>query len=159
MNRTPTILVLGAGRNQLPMIEAAKRKGLRVVTIDPSPDAPGFEAADAAFACDLGNLEECLRVAQEHRVRGVVTLAAEYPVPTLAYLCETLDLPGIRRETAALATNKARMRQAFAAAVPQPKFACVSCVDEARWPYASSVRKRSSSPPSATVRRGLQRWD
>jgi biotin carboxylase len=108
-----TLLILGARRMQLPAIRAAKAMGLRVVVADPRPDAPGFSMADAGAICDLADEEQCLRLADRHRIRGVMTLASDYPVPMAARICEHLSLPGITPEVAARATNKRLMRQAL----------------------------------------------
>ena len=43
-----TLLILGAGLQQLPAIHAAKEMGLRVVVIDPDSNALGFHSAEAA---------------------------------------------------------------------------------------------------------------
>ena len=42
-----TLLILGAGLQQLPAIRAANEMGLRVVVIDPDSNALGFHSAEA----------------------------------------------------------------------------------------------------------------
>ena len=42
----PTILIFGAGENQLTLIQAAKSLQIRSVVIDPNSEAPGKYFAD-----------------------------------------------------------------------------------------------------------------
>lgn len=127
-----TLLILGAGQMQLPAISAAKEMGLQVIAIDPSPQAPGLALADQQHVFDLADTEGCLTVAKANDIDGVMTLAAEYPIPTVAYIAETLGLPGITTRTAACATNKRAMRDAFTkGGVPSPASFSALTIDEA----------------------------
>jgi biotin carboxylase len=151
-----TILILGAGRNQLPAIVAAKNMGLRVVTIDPAADAPGLFKADAFNICDLADREACLAFARSCHIDGVMTIAAEYPVPTLAYLCEQLDLRGIRPSHAEAATNKRKMREVFhACGVPSPISLHVTDVDNAIWAVAELGMKVVVKPTVSNGKKGI----
>jgi len=117
---------------QVPAIKAAKLSGLRVITADPLATAPGFALADEAYVLDLGNLDQCLSIAQANNINGVMTIAAEYPIPTIAYIAQALGLPGISPETATAVTNKAEMRRKFCmAGVPAPFSLEVTSLDEA----------------------------
>ena len=117
------LLVLGAGRMQTCLIDAAREDGLVVVAIDPDRYAPGLARADHAYSWDLADTERCLAVARKHGISGVVTIAADYPMPTLAFLCETLALPGPSRNAVCKATDKAAMRAALAeAGIASPAF-------------------------------------
>lgn len=127
-----TLLLLGAGTQQLPAIEAAKALGLRVVAIDPNPAAPGRSLVDQFYQRDLAEHAECLQLARQERVGGVLTLAADYPVPLLAFLCRELSLRGLSPEAARVATNKRAMRAALeAAGVPSPRSIAVESLAEA----------------------------
>jgi len=96
--------------------------GLRVIAIDPSPSAPGLSIADEAHVFDIGDVERCIEVARASGVTGVVTLAADFPMPTLAAMCAELSLPGPSVDSVECATNKWRMRAAFEmGGVPGPR--------------------------------------
>ena len=88
--------------------------GLKVIAVDPLPTAPGLALADEAHAFDLADVESVLRIARG--AHGVVTLGADYPMPTLAKVCARLSLPGPSIETMHAATNKYQMRERFAKA-------------------------------------------
>ena len=132
-----SLLILGAGQMQLPAIRLAKAQGLRVICIDPQADAPGLSIADEAHVSDLGDEALCLSIAKAGRIDGVMTLAAEYPIPTVARIASELGLPGISPETATNATDKQAMRQCFSrAGVPSPRSIPVTEAAEARSAFA-----------------------
>ncbi len=125
--RGRTVLMLGGGRNQWAGLAAARRLGLRIVLADNVEHPYAARLADAIHVLDLGDAAECLRIAREAAVDGVFSMAADYPVPTWAALCDALGLPGITPAAAHLATDKAAMRGALAAAgVPVPRWTPVS---------------------------------
>ena len=110
---TKKLLIVGAGPDQIPAIEIAKGRGLEVYTTDGNPEAPGFALADGHAT--VSTHDAAATIAYAHRIRpdGVMTLASETGVPTVAKTAEALGLPGIGAQCAYLATNKNAMRQAF----------------------------------------------
>jgi len=125
--RARTVLMLGGGRNQRAALAAARRLGLRIVLVDNVPDPHAAALADSVHVRDLADVEGCLRIARDASADAVFSMAADYPVPTWAALCHALALPGITREAAHRATDKAAMRAALAAAgVPVPRWTPVS---------------------------------
>lgn len=127
-----TIIVLGARLNQVPVIQAAKTIGLRVIAVDPSSQAPGLELADAAYCLDLADSEGLFALAKASSPSGVLTFAAEYPVPSVAQLCQAFGLTGLTPDAARLATNKKEMRRALVAAgVPSPVSIAAQDIEQA----------------------------
>lgn len=121
-----TILFVGAGRNQRRPILRVRELGHRVVAVDRNEDAPGFAHADAAEVVDFADAAAVAEVGRRHAVDGVMTVAADRAVPTVARVAELLGLAGIGSEAAHRATNKIAMRRAFAEqGVPQPRWAAV----------------------------------
>ena len=100
---------------QLPAFLAARKLGLDVVAIDPLDTVVGADLADKFYQSDLAALETILSIAEKHSVDGILTLAADYPVPTVAKVCQQLNLTGLTETAAMLSTNKAKMRQALQA--------------------------------------------
>lgn len=72
MTRNPTLLVYGAGRNQLPVIEAGKRRGWRVVAIDRDEHAPGIRLADRFVCSSIRDHETISRAVASEALCGVV---------------------------------------------------------------------------------------
>lgn len=153
-----TLMVLGARRAQITAIRTALGKGLEVVAIDPDPAASGLALATHAYNHDLADRDAILAVARTHRINGVMTIAADYPMPTLAALCATLQLPGPSPAAVEKATNKRLMRQALrAASVPCPRFRHVSDLQQARQAAADMGVDTIFKPAMSHGGRGVTR--
>ena len=127
-----TLLVLGTRPNQLRIIRHAKRRGLRVIAIDPDPTSNPAELADQVYARDLADLDACVAIARRESIDGVLTAGADFPVPAVARICASLGLPGLSERAAILATNKKEMKRAFAAhGVPSPLSYAATCLEAA----------------------------
>ena len=117
------IMILGASLLQLPAIRKAKQLGLEVVAVDMNPDAIGFAEADVKLVISTIDIPAVVQAAKEHRVDGVMTLASDMPMRTVAAVAKELGLIGIDADTATKATNKAAMRRALQEhGVPIPRF-------------------------------------
>ena len=114
MSEKPTILILGAGIYQVPLIRAAKRRGLRTVVASISGSYPGFELADRACFINTTDIEEILKLAEEEQVDGITTTGTDVAVHAIGHVCSRLGLPGISEEASRLLTDKALMKEAFA---------------------------------------------
>ena len=128
-----TVLFVGAGRHQRRALARVKELGARVVAVDRNPEAPGLALADTAEVVDFADAGAVAAVGRRHGVHGVMTIASDRAVPIVAAVSEELGLPGIGRDTAHRMTNKIAMRRALAdAGVPQPRFAALRTLHEAR---------------------------
>ncbi len=117
------LLVIGAGKYQLPGIIKAKEMGLEVIATDYDPKAIGFNYCDHYYLIDVKNKEENVKIARKHNIDGVVSFESEVTVRTVAYVAEKLNLAGINSQVALNATNKLRMRGLFKKFnVPSVKF-------------------------------------
>src|SRR6185436_18958795 len=105
------LMVIAGGEWQVPLIRKAKAMGLFVINSNLYPDSPGFLEADVGLVADARDAEKNLEFAREHKPDGVVTDQTDVSVPTVAYICEQLGLPGIGSTQAELFTNKFLMRQ------------------------------------------------
>ena len=137
--RGQTVLFVGAGRHQRRAILRARELGLRVVAVDRNPEAPGLAEADAAEVVDFADVDAVAEVGARHRVDGVLTVSADRAVPVVAGVAERLGLPGTGANVAHRMTHKVAMRRALAeAGVPQPAFAAVRTLAEARAALATA---------------------
>ena len=133
MDKQQSILILGAGIYQVPLIRAAKRRGLRTVVASTPGNYPGFSEADKVYYTDTVDREGILRVAREEGVSAVTTTGTDVAVASIGYVCRRLDLPGIGEEAARILTDKARMKEAFArGGVTTAPFRVVRTIEEAR---------------------------
>ena len=126
------IMILGASILQLPAIEKALEMGLRVVAIDMNPEAIGFNVPGVIKeVISTIDTSAAIEAARRHNIDGVMTLATDMPMRTVAAVTKELGLVGISVETAIKATNKSIMREALKEhGVPIPKFYSVSDKDE-----------------------------
>ncbi len=126
------LMIIGAGSYQLPGITKAKEMGITTLAIDRDPAAPGLKISDISCNVDILDIPGAIRVAKKNAITGVMTISSDLAVPTVAAVAKELDLPGISPRVAAIATNKALMRETFQKYnVPSPAFHCVRTVEEA----------------------------
>lgn len=127
------IMIIGAGRSQLPAITCAKNMNLEIIVIDGNPKAPGFKYADFAEIVSTRDIEESFKIAEEYNIDGVLTIATDSGVVTAATIAHRLELTGISLESAKIATDKYLMRNQFAENnVPSPDFGMAHNISEAK---------------------------
>jgi len=125
------LLVLGAGNLQVPAIAKAKKMGLYVGVIDYDPSAIGIKYADEYFKVSTIDVQQVYNVSKSFRPNGIMTLASDLPIRSVAFACEKLGLPGISIETAYITTNKAEMIKAFSRqGVEHPWFITLNNIDD-----------------------------
>lgn len=118
------IMILGGGILQLPGIQQAKAMGLDVVVADMNPEAVGFAVPDVhREIVSTIDTPAVLEAARRHKIDGIMTLASDMPMRTIAVVAKELGLVGIDEQTAMNTTNKAVMRRClYEHGVPVPKF-------------------------------------
>ena len=117
------IMILGASILQVPAIQKAKEMGLEVIAVDMDKNAVGFQYADICLPISTIDIPAVVSAAKEYKVNGVMTLASDMPMQTVAAVAKECGLVGIDADTALRATNKAVMREALKEhGVPIPEF-------------------------------------
>ena len=112
--RLKTILILGAGVYQVPLIQRARERGLRTVVASIPGNYPGFELADKACYINTTDRHAVLKLAREEKIDAIATTGTDVAVISIGYVCRELDLPGIHEQAARILTDKALMKEAFA---------------------------------------------
>ena len=121
------LLVIGGSMLQLPAIQKAKKMGLYVGVADYDLSAIGVPLADEYFNVSTIDEEGIYQAAKNFKADGIITLATDMPVRSLAYACERLGLVGVSYDTALKATDKGKMMEAFDAyEVNHPLYQVVS---------------------------------
>ncbi len=126
------IMILGASILQLPAIEKGIEMGLEVIAVDMNPEAIGFKVPgvvkEVISTIDTSGI---LEAANRHQINGIMTLASDMPMQSVAVISHEMGLVGISEDTALKATNKAFMRDALREAeVPVPLYFRVKDKDE-----------------------------
>lgn len=107
------LLIVGASILQLPAIKLAKKMGYYVGVIDFNPNAIGVPYADEFFNVSTIDIDGVVKTAELFKPNGIMTLATDMPMRSIAAVCEKLDLCGISFETAVKSTDKGEMIQTF----------------------------------------------
>ena len=107
------LLIIGASILQLPAIKRAKELGYYVAVLDFNPNAVGIEFADEYFNASTIDIDAVVEVARKFRPDGIMTLATDMPMRSIARAASALGLPGISFDTAVKSTDKAHMIRAF----------------------------------------------
>lgn len=99
-----TLLLLGGIRYLLPVIDAAHRLGIHVITADYLPENIAHKYSDEYCNVSIVDKEKVLEVAREKQIDGIMSFACDPGVVTAAYVAENLGLPfqGSYRATAIL---------------------------------------------------------
>ena len=104
-----TIMVIGAGKTQMPLIEAAKKEGYRTVVCDLNPDAPGVALADEYCKVSTKDRNGLFRTAQEKKIDGI-TANSEYAMCDVAAISSGLGLVGNPESAIAILSSKSKFR-------------------------------------------------
>lgn len=131
-----TILIIGGGLLQVPIIQTAKTMRLHTVVADMNPTSIGFQIADEAILMSTKDVEgmvrESKKFAQNSPIHGVITAGTDASM-TVAAVASALQLPGIRFVDAEAASNKVKMRQRLKEfGMPIPRFAAVWSLQDAK---------------------------
>ncbi len=125
------LMILGASILQIPAILKAKEMGLQVVAVDIDKNAIGFKYADICLEISTINIPKVVEAAKQYNIDGVMTIASDMPMRSVAIVAKELNIVGISEDTALKATNKALMRECLRKHnVPIPTFFRVNSYEE-----------------------------
>ena len=104
------LMLLGGLRYLLPVIEAAHKLGIYVITCDYLPDNIAHKYSDEYRNVSIVDKEAVLAVARELQIDGIMSFAVDPGVVTAAYVQEQMGLPGNPYESVCILQNKDRFR-------------------------------------------------
>lgn len=107
------LLVLAAGILQVPIIKRAHEMGYYVIAADGNPEACGLQYADNAICANITSEEEMVEIAKREKIDGVIHPCSEVSMNVMGRIHDELNLSGVSRMQAVVATNKHLMREAF----------------------------------------------
>lgn len=108
-----TIMIFGAGINQLELIKAARELGVTSVVIDPQDDPPGKPLADFFYRVDGKDYNTTKAIALKHHVNGIVTGQMEKPMRLMARLADELGYVFHKPDIVEQCLDKWLMKSAF----------------------------------------------
>ena len=108
-------MLLGGLRYLLPVIEAAHRHGIHVITVDYLPDNIAHKYSDEYHNVSIIDKDAVLKLAQELQIDGIMSFAVDPGVVAAAYTAEQMGLPfQCSYEAACILQDKSRFRQFLA---------------------------------------------
>lgn len=110
MMKQKKLMLLGGLRYLLPVIEAAHRLGIYVITCDYLPDNIAHKYSDEYHNVSIVDKEAVLELARKLQIDGIMSFAVDPGVVTAAYVQEQMELPGNPYESVCILQNKDRFR-------------------------------------------------
>ena len=134
--RDKTVLIIGGGILQVPLIQTAKTMGLKTAVADLNKNCEGFQICDIPIEVSTRDIEGIIReikkLSQKVKIDAVVTAGTDASM-TVSASANFLGLPGIRYVDAEAASNKIKMRKRLKkSGIPIPKFAPIWNIKDAR---------------------------
>lgn len=112
MQEQKKLMLLGGLRYLIPVIEAAHKLGIYVITCDYLPDNIAHKYSDEYCNVSIVDKKAVLKIAQEKQIDGIMSFAVDPGVITAAYVQEQMGLPAFGPyESVCILQNKDRFRQ------------------------------------------------
>lgn len=109
------LMLLGGLRYLLPVIEAAHRHGIHVITVDYRPDNIAHRFSDEYHNVSIIDKDAVLALAQELDIDGIMSFAVDPGVVAAAYTAEKMGLPfQCSYAAACILQDKSRFRRFLA---------------------------------------------
>ena len=89
------IMLLGGAAHIIPVIEAAHKHGIYVITVDYLPNNVAHKYSDEYINVSIVDKEAVLKAAQEHNIDGIVSFGIDPGVESAAYVQEQMHLPAL----------------------------------------------------------------
>ena len=120
---SPTLAIIGASYLQRPVVECAKKMGIRTICFSWPQGAVCRDICDVFYPISITEKDKILCICREEHIDGICTIASDVAAPTVAYVAQHLGLRGNDFEVACKAHDKHLMREALlAAGVDCPRF-------------------------------------
>ena len=97
----------------MPIIKRAREMGYYVIAADGNPNAVGLQYADKQICANITSEEEMVAIAKQEQIDGVIHPCSEVSMNVMGRIHDELNLSGVSRKQAVVATNKHLKREAF----------------------------------------------
>lgn len=114
-NDKKKLMLLGGLRYLLPVIEAAHKHNIHVITVDYVPDNIAHKYSDEYHNVSIIDKDAVLALAQELKIDGIMSFACDPGVVSAAYVAEIMGLPfQCSYKSACILQDKAKFRKFLA---------------------------------------------
>jgi biotin carboxylase len=154
-----TLLILGAGKEQVAAIAAARAKGIRTVVLDMNPKADGRALADEFHLVSTRDRDAILAFVASYpqKIDGVMTIASDIPHMVSA-AAEALGVLHIPCAAAEICVHKLHMKEKLReAGVNVPPFARIGSLDDLKAFIGKAGFPVVIKPVDNSGARGVQR--
>ena len=103
-------MVVAGGNWQVDLVRKLKSMGCWVLCTNLYSDSPAFKYADASEVADVKDKKKNLEFAIKYNIEAVLSDQSDIAIPTVAYIAEKMNLPGIGIKRADICTDKSVMR-------------------------------------------------
>lgn len=150
------VMVLSGAKAQIPIIKRLHEFDCEVYDVNLYENSPAFEHADYSGVMDILDKKTCLEYAKSNGVDAVMSEMCDIATPTIAYIAEQLNLPGIGSEMAELYTNKFAMREfGIRNGIPTPEYKICKSKEEAIEFFEKLGKKIIIKPLDSNSSRGV----
>lgn len=154
-----TLLILGAGKEQVAAFEAARAKAIRTIALDMNPNAPAGVLADEFYPVSTRDRDAILKFVREYpsKIDGVMTIASDIPHMVSA-AAKIVGAPHIPVDVAELCVHKLHMKEKLRDdGVNVPAFACIESASDLKTFAAKVGYPIVVKPVDSSGARGVQR--
>jgi len=88
------ILILNGSHSEIPLIHAAKKLDLHVITTGNTPDLIGHNYVDEYYSADFSNIDAILELSKKLKIDFICSNANDFGAITASYVAEKMGLPG-----------------------------------------------------------------
>lgn len=150
----------------MPIIKRAREMGYYVIATDGNPNAVGLQYADKQICANITNEEEMVAIAKQEQIDGVIHPCSEVSMNVMGRIHDELNLSGVSRKQAVVATNKHLMREAFKKGdAPSPVSILAKSAEDAWEHFCNDFQTNAILKPSrnsgsrgiAKVERGISK--
>jgi biotin carboxylase len=128
---TKRILIIGAGWEQVSLIETAKNMGHYIIATHPHISADGFKLADQYYVKDSRDIKGHIAIAESHKIDAVLTDNCDYSLYTASIVASKLSLPFTSIQSALYSNDKFAQRECVShSKVKQPIFVKIQTLDQ-----------------------------
>jgi len=125
------ILIIGAGWEQVSLIETAKKMGHYIIATHPHISADGFKLADQYYVKDSRDIEGHIAIAESHKIDAILTDNCDYSLYTASIVASKLNLPFTSIRSALYSNDKFAQRESVSITkVKQPAYIRIQTLDQ-----------------------------
>lgn len=105
------LMILGAGKDQLPIIKLAQKNNLEIVLVSPKGNYPGLNLVKNIYYEDVADKIKILEIAKKEKINAIISDQIDVAIPTIGFVNDKLNLHGINYECSLSFTNKYKMKE------------------------------------------------